>query len=107
MRRTIAANGDRGTATSAESLLERGSSKQYGYAARDVRHSASLAGRVADEGGIEGHEAFVARLKREHGRKYPGFPGWIGRWLPSGPDSAYRIRRIAAVGRSDRGGRDG
>jgi hypothetical protein len=70
MRRTIAANGDRGTATSAESLLERGSSKQYGYAARDVRHSASLAGRVADEGGIEGHEACVARLKREHGRKY-------------------------------------
>ena len=50
--------------------LKRGSRKQYGYAARDVRHSASLAGRVADGGGIEGHDAFVARLKREHGRKY-------------------------------------
>jgi hypothetical protein len=54
----------------AESILARGSSKQYGYAARDVQNSASLAGRVADDGGIEGHEAFVARLKREHGRKY-------------------------------------
>jgi hypothetical protein len=53
-----------------ESILARGSSKQYGYAARDVRHSASLAGRVADGGGIEGHDAFVARLKRAHGRKH-------------------------------------
>ncbi|HET6521123.1 MAG TPA: hypothetical protein VFG47_15065 [Geminicoccaceae bacterium] len=35
-----------------------------------MRHSASLAGRVADDGGIEGHDAFVARLKRERGRKY-------------------------------------
>jgi uncharacterized Zn finger protein len=54
----------------AESILERASSKQYGYAARDVRNAAALAGRIADEAGIESHDAFVARLKREHGRKY-------------------------------------
>ena len=42
----------------------------FRYAARDVCNSASLAGRVADDGGIEGHEAFLARLQREHGRKY-------------------------------------
>ena len=51
-------------------IMRRGSSKQSGYAARDVRHSASLADRAAGEGGIEGHEALVARLKRRHGRKY-------------------------------------
>jgi hypothetical protein len=25
---------------------------------------------VTEEGGVEGHDALVARLKREHGRKY-------------------------------------
>ncbi len=53
-----------------ESILERGSSRHYGYTARDVRKSTSLAGRVANDGGIEDHDAFVARLQREHGRKY-------------------------------------
>ncbi len=54
----------------AEGILARGSSRQYGDAAGDVDHSATLAGRVADDGGIEGDKAFVARLQREHGRKY-------------------------------------
>ena len=53
-----------------ESILKRGSGKQYGYTARDMQDLASLAGRVSDDDGIEGHDAFVARLQREHGRKY-------------------------------------
>ena len=53
-----------------ESILSRDSGKPYGYGARAVRHSASLAGGIADEPGIENHDAFVARLKREHGRTY-------------------------------------
>ena len=32
--------------------------------------SASLAGRVTEEGGVEGHDAFVARLTRAHGQKH-------------------------------------
>jgi Family of unknown function (DUF6880) len=50
--------------------LKRGGSNRYGYAARDARHAASLSVRVADDGGIAGHDALVARLQREHGRKY-------------------------------------
>jgi hypothetical protein len=49
---------------------KRGGGNRYRYAARDVRNSASLAGRVADGGGIEGNDAFMARLKRAHGRKH-------------------------------------
>ena len=42
----------------AESSPAWASSRRDGYAARDVRNSASLAGPVADDGGIEGHGAF-------------------------------------------------
>ncbi len=61
-----------------KSIPEPGSSRGYGYAARDVLDAGGLAGRVADEGGIESHDAFVVRLKREHGRKY-GFCSCSGR----------------------------
>ncbi len=53
-----------------ECILEQGSSKRYRSAARNMRHSASVAGPVTGEGEIESHDAFVARLKREHGGKY-------------------------------------
>jgi hypothetical protein len=52
-----------------ESILGRASVNQYGYAVRDVRHCESLAGQLPGDAGIEGHDAFMARLRKEHGRK--------------------------------------
>jgi hypothetical protein len=57
-----------------ESVLDRGSSKQYSYAARDLRSCARLADRLAAEPGVEDHEGFMTRLNQRHGRKY-GFWG--------------------------------
>jgi hypothetical protein len=52
-----------------ESILDRASANQYGYAVRDVRNYESLAGQLPEDVGIEGHDAFMARLRKEHGRK--------------------------------------
>lgn len=53
-----------------ESVLDRGSSKQYPYAARDLHSCVQLAPRIAEDGGIEPHPTFMTRLKKVHGRKY-------------------------------------
>lgn len=53
-----------------EDILQRASAKQYRYAVRDLWNCESLAGRLAAAEGIESHDAFIARLKREHGRKW-------------------------------------
>jgi hypothetical protein len=53
-----------------ESVLHRGSSKQYRYAARDLQSCIQLAPRVADEASLEKHATFMARLQQSHGRKY-------------------------------------
>lgn len=53
-----------------ESVLERGSSRQYRYAARDFVCSARLAPRLPAAGAVESHDAFVAKLQKAHGRKY-------------------------------------
>lgn len=53
----------------AEDVLRRASSRQYGYAVRDVRACASLALLLPAEPGLESHDMFLARLRREHGRK--------------------------------------
>jgi hypothetical protein len=52
-----------------ESTLGRASASQYGYAVRDVRNCESLASQLPQDAGIEGHDAFMARLRKEHGRK--------------------------------------
>ena len=57
-----------------ESVLHRGSSKQYTYAARDLQSCIRLYPRIADESDIEKHATFMARLQQLHGRKY-GFWG--------------------------------
>ncbi len=59
-----------------ESVLERGSSKQYQYAARDLLSCTRLAPHLPVPGSIESHASFVARLQKAHGRKY-GFWGLI------------------------------
>jgi hypothetical protein len=57
-----------------ESVLHRGSSKQYPYAARDPQSCIRLYPRMADESDIEKHATFMARLQQLHGRKH-GFWG--------------------------------
>jgi hypothetical protein len=53
----------------AEDVLRRAASRQYQYAARDVRACADLAALLPEEVGLESHDAFMARLHREHPRK--------------------------------------
>jgi hypothetical protein len=52
-----------------ESILGRVSGSQYVYAVRDVRNCESLAGQLPEDSEIEGHDAFMACLRKEHGRK--------------------------------------
>jgi hypothetical protein len=59
-----------------ESVLHRGSSKQYPYAARDLQSCIRLAPRVVDDASLEKHATFVARLQQSHGRKH-GFWGLV------------------------------
>ena len=59
-----------------ESVLHRGSSKQYPYAAADLQSSIRLAPRVGDEASLEKHATFMARLQQTHGRKH-GFWGLV------------------------------
>ncbi len=50
------------------SLTESRSSR-YGHAARHLRTCAGLASAISDYGSFETHDAYVTRLRREHGRK--------------------------------------
>lgn len=59
-----------------ESVLDRGSSKQYPYAAQDLQSCARLAARLPAAAPVESHAAFLARLNKAHGRKY-GFWGLL------------------------------
>ena len=52
-----------------ESILSRGWSKYYKRAARCMLDCAGLSSRITDYGVHESHEAFEARLRRDHGRK--------------------------------------
>ena len=58
----------------AEDVLQRASSRQYIYAARDVAACAALAPFLPEEPGLESHAEFIGRLRREHPRK-AGF--WV------------------------------
>lgn len=49
--------------------LTQGRSSRYGHAARHLRQCASLASAISDYAAWETHDAYVARLRREHGRK--------------------------------------
>jgi hypothetical protein len=52
------------------SVLERGYSKAYPYAARDLASASILASRLSADSGIPDHAAFHAELKAKHRRKY-------------------------------------
>jgi hypothetical protein len=49
--------------------LKQARSSRYGHAARHLRDCAGLASAIAEYGAFETHDAYVARLRREHGRK--------------------------------------
>jgi hypothetical protein len=49
--------------------LQRARSSRYRHAARHLMDCATLAAAIEDFGALETHEAYVARLRREHGRK--------------------------------------
>ncbi len=49
------------------SILDRASANQYGYAVRYLKESESLS---PDASRIEGHDLFILRLRRDHGRKW-------------------------------------
>jgi Family of unknown function (DUF6880) len=59
-----------------ESVLDRGSSKQYKYAARDLLSCTRLAPRLPVPGSVESHAEFISRLQKGHWRKY-GFWGLL------------------------------
>jgi hypothetical protein len=56
--------------TLVRSVLERGYSKAYGYAARDLASASSLGSRLPADSGITSDAEFYAELKARHGRKY-------------------------------------
>ena len=49
--------------------LSNARSKRYGYAAQHLVECEGLSSRIEDYGTFEPHAAYVARLKRDHGRK--------------------------------------
>jgi hypothetical protein len=49
--------------------LERNRTKRYQHAARHLEECESLAYQIDDFGRFETHEAYVKRLKAQHGRK--------------------------------------
>ncbi len=49
--------------------LTQGRSSRYGHAARHLRQCAGFASAISDYATWETHDAYVARLRREHGRK--------------------------------------
>lgn len=57
-----------------EFMLTRSRSKRYRFATNYLVSCARLAPDIPKSGAVETHDAHVARLKDEHGRKY-GF--WL------------------------------
>ena len=49
--------------------LTQSRASRYGHAARHLRECAGLASAIPDYGSFETHDAYVSRLRREHGRK--------------------------------------
>jgi hypothetical protein len=53
--------------------LERNRTKRYQHAARHIEECENLADRIEDFGRFEAHEAYLRRLKAEHGRQSSGW----------------------------------
>ncbi len=59
-----------------DDILARGRSNAYGHGARDLGRLAAIAAALPGSG-LKDHEAYVAELRRSHGRKY-GFWSLVG-----------------------------
>jgi len=64
-------------------------SKRYSHAARHLHTCHLLARGIKDWGDLEDHSTYVARLRRDHGRKY-------GFWSLVAPESKPRVSSKAA-----------
>jgi hypothetical protein len=53
-----------------ESVLDRASSTQYPHAARDLISAMRVAARVPPGAAIESGATYLARLRKQHGRKH-------------------------------------
>ncbi|MCG8509048.1 MAG: hypothetical protein MI741_07445 [Rhodospirillales bacterium] len=53
----------------AEGALRTGKTKYYPYGIKDLQQATLLAESISDWHGMEDHEAFIERLRAEHGRK--------------------------------------
>jgi hypothetical protein len=51
-------------------ILRRAAASQYQYAARYARECEALCSRLGADAAVDSHEAFLQRLRRDHGRKY-------------------------------------
>lgn len=60
----------------AEGALRTGKTKYYPYSIRDLRQATLLAESIGDWQGMEDHEAFMERLRTEHGRKRTFWAQW-------------------------------
>jgi len=60
----------------AEGALRTGKTKYYPYGIRDLQQATLLAESISDWYGIEEHEAFMERLRTEHGRKRAFWAQW-------------------------------
>ena len=52
-----------------EDTLEGAKATRYGHATRHLLECRALEAGIGERGGVEPHEAFVARLRARHGRK--------------------------------------
>ena len=60
----------------AEGALRTGKTKYYPYGIKDLRQATLLAESISDWHGMEDHEAFMKRLRTEHGRKRTFWAQW-------------------------------
>lgn len=72
--------------------LTRSRAKRYRYAAEHLASCARLAADIPDFGAFETHDAYVARLKEAHGRKFGFWSLTAARW------SCYRKIRSRPLG---------
>jgi hypothetical protein len=71
--------------------LQVGRSKRYPHAARHLHTCHLLARGIKDWGDLEGHSSYVARLRRDHGRKY-GFWSLVPKELAPESERAGTIK---------------
>ena len=60
----------------AEGALRTGKTKYYPYGIEDLRQTTLLAEGIRNWNGMEDHEAYMERLRTQHGRKRTFWAQW-------------------------------